>query len=171
MLSYDSCCTTVYRRKISDHPICVLQWQVTNSNDILEDSSKIRRDCLIEEESPVLSSYTHSGLPQVQMKANEAVLTPMKNFSRATYMTNKWPQSNKLVKLRDQSSCAKLRHGFFFLGAAYKKLEFDLCERVLSTNRFQKQKFHLTILLSSLVSSFFVESSSNFANFSFGLWF
>ena len=55
-----------------------------------------------------------------------------------------------------------------FLGA-YKKLEFDLCERLLSTNRFQKQKFDLTILLSSLVSSFFVECSSNFANFSFGL--
>ena len=44
-----------------------------------------------------------------------------------------------------------------FLGA-YKKLEFDLCERLLSTNRFQKQKVDLTILLSSLVSSFFVES-------------
>ena len=38
----------------------------------------------------------------------------VKNFSRATYMTNKWPQSNKLIKLRDQSSYAKMKCGLIF---------------------------------------------------------
>ena len=38
-----------------------------------------------------------------------------------------------------------------FLGA-YKKLEFDLCERLPSTNRFQKQKFDFQDNFAFLVS-------------------
>ena len=38
--------------------------------------------------------------PNPRTEANERA----KNFSQATYMTNKLPQKNKLVELRDQSS-------------------------------------------------------------------
>ena len=48
--------------------------------------------------SKQLESFLATQIPRT--KQNEWT----KNFSRATYMTNKWPQKKKLVELRDQTS-------------------------------------------------------------------
>ena len=48
------------------------------------------------------------------------------NFPRATCMRNKWPQSNKFFKLRNETSCTNIPHGFPFFGVQ-KKAFISVC--------------------------------------------
>ena len=84
------------------------------------------------------------------------------NFPRATCMRNTWPQSNKLFKLRNETSCTNIPHGFpffDFLGWKKQSLHFSLCGQLLFIIRC-KTKVYLPQILWFTHPTFFKRSSN-----------
>ena len=92
------------------------------------------------------------------------IFLDLQNFPLATYMTNKWPQSNKLVKLRNETLCTNITRRFPFLNDAKIKSPFcvdNFCALIaLKTKK-------LNNLCVTQTPQLFKKHSSNFANFSF----
>ena len=87
----------------------------------------------------------------------------LQNFPRATHMTNKWPQSNKLFSLRNETSCTKITRGFPFLGCKKQSLHFSLCGQLLCIICFEAKLSPLEQFVVYPLTTFFGRSS----NFSF----
>ena len=84
----------------------------------------------------------------------------LQNFPRATHMTNKWPQSNKLFSLRNQSSCTKITRGFPFLGCKKQSLHFSLCGQLLCIICFEAKLSPLEQFVIYPLTTFFGRSSN-----------
>ena len=92
------------------------------------------------------------------------IFLDLQNFPLATYMTNKWPQSNKLVKLRNETSCTNITRRFPFLIDAKIKSPFCV-DNFYALIALKTKK--LNNLCVSQTPQLFKKHSSNFANFSF----
>ena len=58
-------------------------------------------------------------------KLQNLIFLDLQNFPRATHMANKWPQSNKLFKLRNELSCTNITRWFSFFGVQKIKSSFQ----------------------------------------------
>ena len=84
----------------------------------------------------------------------------LQNFPRATHMTNKWPQSNKLFSLRNETSCTKITRGFPFLGCKKQSLHFSLCGQLLCIICFEAKLSPLEQFVVYPLTTFFGRSSN-----------
>ena len=86
----------------------------------------------------------------------------LQNFPRATCMRNKWPQSNKLFKLRNETLRTNITHGFPFLGSKKQSLHFSLCGQLLFIIRCKTKVYLPQSLWFTGTHPTFFKRSSNF---------